>query len=72
MEENKQNSPSRGYIKIRGTATIYEDNCFEFASQKEGKPQRTDVKKIGNAKVYTTTGAHPVVKRGASFYTLIL
>ncbi len=51
--------PEKNYIKVRGTATFYEGNAFEFVSQKEGKPQRTDVKKYGNAKVYTTTGASP-------------
>lgn len=59
MEDNNKKKPTKGFIKVRGTATIYEDNAFEFVSQKEGKPQRTDVKKYGNAKVYTTTGASP-------------
>lgn len=59
MEDNSKKKPTKGFIKVRGTATIYEDNAFEFVSQKEGKPQRTDVKKYGNAKVYTTTGASP-------------
>lgn len=59
MEDNIKNKCSKGFIKVRGTATIYEDNAFEFVSQKEGKPQRTDVKKYGQAKVYTTTGATP-------------
>lgn len=59
MEDNKNSKPNKGFIKVRGTATIYEDNAFEFISQKKGKPQRTDEKKYGSAKVYTTTGASP-------------
>ena len=59
MEDNVRKQPEKNFIKVRGTATFYEDNAFEFVSQKEGKPQRTDIRKYGNAKVYTTTGASP-------------
>ena len=47
-------------IKIRGTATYYEDDhSFEFQSQKEGQPQRKNVKKFGLASSYETTGKEP-------------
>lgn len=47
-------------IKIRGTATYYEsDHSFEFVSQKQGKPQRSNERKYGSAITYTTTGASP-------------
>lgn len=47
-------------IKIRGTATYYEDDhSFEFVSQKQGKPQRANEHKYGAATTYTTTGASP-------------
>ena len=49
----------KDFIKVRGTATFFTDNTFEFVSQKEGKPQRTNVKKVGKASIYTTTGRDP-------------
>ena len=47
-------------LKIRGTGKIdLAGHTFEFTPQGTGQPAQRDVKKYGNAKVYTTTGKEP-------------
>jgi hypothetical protein len=39
MEDNVKKQPEKNFIKVRGTATFYEGNAFEFVSQKDGQPE---------------------------------
>lgn len=42
--------------KVRGTATIFDDNRIEFQPQAEGAPKQKDVKKRGQSTFYHTSG----------------
>lgn len=52
QQENKADKPR----KVRGTATIYDDNRITFQPQTEGVPQQRDVKKKGLSTFYHTSG----------------
>lgn len=58
-EVSKTETNEKPVLKVRGTATFFSDNTFEFVAQKEGKPKQKDVKRVGDAKLHTTTGANP-------------
>jgi hypothetical protein len=52
QQDNKADKPR----KVRGTATIYDDNRVEFVPQAEGTPQRKNEKKRGQSTFYHTNG----------------
>ena len=47
----KENKPK----KVRGTATIYADDRFDFRPQAEGSPAQVDKKSVGRSSFYKTT-----------------
>ena len=59
VQETPQKDSTKDLLKVRGTATFFSDNTFEFVAQKEGKPKQTEQKNYGDARTYLTTGQNP-------------
>ncbi len=53
MSETIDNKPR----KVRGTATFYNEDEFEFKPYGHGEPVKQNMRKVGSSQIYETTGA---------------